>query len=198
MKAYFRSCGIALSIVFLIVFSMANVASVGSNLWLSVWTESTQMHRKNTTFHVGLREISERVSSAKPAVFPFLIFSLIGLVQCVLTLLSDWAFLYMSIRSANKLHDSMLYSILRSSLQFFESTPSGRIINRFSKDIDAAERTIPESLKSLMRCIYQVLLTVIVIVMATPLFLAAFVPILIVYIFIQVIQKCHIGIGKQI
>ena len=186
--SYFQACGMLMFIGFLVVFNLANIASVGSNLWLSAWTDSTN-RLKNSTFHVGLHRVSHQLSDSNPALFPFLIFCSIGILQCVLTLLSDLVFLLMSYRAANKLHDSMLYSILRSALHFFESTPSGRIINRFSKDIDAAERSIPDSFKALMRCVYQVLFTVIVITGSTPFFLVAFIPIFLVYIFIQVFIK---------
>ena len=54
-------------------------------------------------------------------------------------LFGDIAFLIMLMKSAKLFHESMLYSILRSTMQFFESTPIGRIINRFSKDIEAVE-----------------------------------------------------------
>ena len=70
-------------------------------------------------------------------------------------------------------------------MQFFESTPVGRIINRFSKDIEAVETSIPDSYKSLMRCVFAVLSTVLVVSVSTPLFLIPFVPITIVYIFCQ-------------
>ena len=70
-------------------------------------------------------------------------------------------------------------------MEFFESTPSGRIINRFSKDVDAAERTIPESFKSLGRCVFHVLFTVLVIVYSTPWFAVTLVPMFIVYVFVQ-------------
>ena len=40
---------------------------------------------------------------------------------------------------------TMLSSILRSKMQWFESTPVGRIINRFSKDIQVIESLLPNS-----------------------------------------------------
>jgi ABC-type multidrug transport system fused ATPase/permease subunit len=39
----------------------------------------------------------------------------------------------------------MLASTMRNTMQWFESTPVGRIINRFSKDIEAVESSIPSS-----------------------------------------------------
>ena len=38
-------------------------------------------------------------------------------------------------RAARKLHESMLYHVLRAPMSFFETTPIGIIINRFSQDI---------------------------------------------------------------
>ena len=87
--------------------------------------------------------------------------------------------------AAQTLHESMLISILHSTMQFFESTPVGRIINRFSKDIEAVETSIPDSYKSLIRCLFQVCSTVLVVSVSTPLFLIPLVPITILYVFCQ-------------
>lgn len=70
-------------------------------------------------------------------------------------------------------------------MEFFESTPSGRIINRFSKDIEATERAIPEAFKSLARCAYHVLFTIMVIIFSTPLFVIALAPIIVIYVLVQ-------------
>jgi ABC-type multidrug transport system fused ATPase/permease subunit len=92
----------------------------------------------------------------------------------------------MFVKAARLLHKKLLNSILRTNIRFFDSTPLGRIVNRFSKDIEAVEESIPMSMKSLVICFLSLLSTVIVISVSTPLFLAAFVPILIVYILVQV------------
>jgi ABC-type multidrug transport system fused ATPase/permease subunit len=42
-------------------------------------------------------------------------------------------------RGAASLHNSALYSVMRSPMAFFDTTPVGRIINRFSKDLDDSE-----------------------------------------------------------
>lgn len=104
-------------------------------------------------------------------------------------LVAEYVFLKMVMRSSRFLHSSMLFSILRSNMQFFESTPIGRIINRFSKDIEAVENMIPMSYRNLVRCMFQVLITVIMISFVTPYFLIPLVPISIIYYFIQVIQN---------
>ena len=45
----------------------------------------------------------------------------------------------MAMKATTTIHDKFLFSVLRSKLRFFESTPTGRILNRFTKDCGATE-----------------------------------------------------------
>lgn len=166
LMEYFRACGIVMIIIFIVIYSLSNVASVGSNLYLSHWSNNPVQYDKYTHF---------------------LFFTIIGLIQSFLIIFSDLVFFYIGYRALKTLHNSMLYSILRSTIEFFESTPSGRIINRFSKDIDATEKSIPESFRSLNRCLFHVIFSVLVIGSSTPFFLVTLIPMVLVYIFVQVI-----------
>ena len=60
------------------------------------------------------------------------------------------------LRAAKFLHEHMLTNILRSPMSFFDTTPLGRIVNRFSKDVDVADSTFPANLKSWITCLLQV------------------------------------------
>lgn len=54
------------------------------------------------------------------------------------------------------LHISLLSNILRAPMFFFSITPIGRILARFSKDIDVIDVTLPEKVSSVMYCLFQV------------------------------------------
>ena len=41
------------------------------------------------------------------------------------------------VRASRLLHEDMLFNILKSPMSFFDTTPIGRILNRFSRDIGA-------------------------------------------------------------
>ncbi len=94
-------------------------------------------------------------------------------------------YVLLMINGAKKMHNNMFSSIIRSKMHFFESTPTGRILNRFSRDIDATERGIPESLRKLLRCATQVLSTLVVISTVTPWFMLTMLPLFVVYFFIR-------------
>nr|QUF59450.1 ATP-binding cassette transporter Abcc1-6 [Brachionus angularis] len=163
---YFKSCSILYSSIFIVFYILTNVAQSGTSLWLSDWSNNANNPKDDKYMRIG-------------------VYTAIGVSQYILMFVGDIAFLKMVLKSSRYLHSSMLYSILRSTMQFFESTPTGRIINRFSKDVEAVENMIPAAYRILMRCLAQVLITVIMISITTPWFLIPLVPITIIYIYAQ-------------
>lgn len=61
------------------------------------------------------------------------------------------------LRAAVKLHLQMLRQILRCPNEFFDKTPVGRIIARFSKDIDVVDVVLPQCLYSFCYCFWMVM-----------------------------------------
>lgn len=52
-------------------------------------------------------------------------------------------FLWMCMRSSIKLHNEMFSNILTATMRFFDTNPSGRILNRFSKDMGVVDEILP-------------------------------------------------------
>ena len=90
-------------------------------------------------------------------------------------------------RNASRvLHASCLANILRSPMNFFDVTPLGRILNRFSKDVDAIDMIVPMNAHMFLMCFLHVLGTIVVISMGTPLFLSIILPLMVLYYLVQV------------
>ena len=64
-----------------------------------------------------------------------LVYSLAGLCVVMLTGLRALAMTLAGVNAARRLHAAMLHAVLSANLYFFERTPAGRILNRFSRDV---------------------------------------------------------------
>ncbi|XP_061382593.1 multidrug resistance-associated protein 1 isoform X5 [Danaus plexippus] len=98
-------------------------------------------------------------------------------------------------RAARILHELLLGKVLKAPLQFFEVTPLGRILSRFSKDVDVVDTSLPSEFSDVMYCASEVLGTLFVISYSTPIFLAVILPIGIVY---YVIQRFYVASSRQL
>lgn len=90
-----------------------------------------------------------------------------------------------SIQAARALHRSMLGAILQSPLSFFETTPQGRILNRFTQDTNTVDEKLVVTFASLLTNSYTVIGTLVLVTAVTPAFLIAVIPLCICYFFVQ-------------
>lgn len=59
--------------------------------------------------------------------------------------------------AAIAMHRILLFGSLRAPLHFFDTTPTGRILARFSKDIDVLDTTLPGQLGDMIWCGFEVI-----------------------------------------
>ncbi|RUS82898.1 hypothetical protein EGW08_009321 [Elysia chlorotica] len=100
-----------------------------------------------------------------------------------------------AVKAAGLLHAGLLVNILASPMNFFDTTPIGRIVNRFSKDLDTLDTVIPLISGMFLMCFFQTLSTLLVISLSTPMFLAVIFPLLFFYYFVQ---KFYVGTSRQL
>lgn len=56
----------------------------------------------------------------------------------------SFAFFKLFLRASTNLHDKLFRGVTRANMIFFNSNPSGRILNRFSRDINNIDRMLPQ------------------------------------------------------
>lgn len=59
--------------------------------------------------------------------------------------------------AAMKMHQKMLYGIIRAPMSFFDTTPTGRVLARFSGDIEDVESDLAPDLLGIVDCIFEVI-----------------------------------------
>lgn len=185
---YAKKCGLVNSIFFIVFLIFSTGTLAASSLWLSAWSnEDADEQSKSKYFRLTIYVVLG-LSQCKLVNFKYLTrrFNQVLFFLGVLLNFANIFLVFMYIRAAKLFHRKLLSSILRSTLHFFESTPTGRIINRFSRDIESIETAIPDSFKILIFCLYNIVHTFVILGYSTPFSLFLIVPISVLYVFIQV------------
>ena len=121
------------------------------------------------------------------------VYAAFGVGQIILTLFGSYFLALGGVFAATVIHKRLLVNILRLPMSFFDTTPSGRILNRFSKDINTIDETIPQCAEDFIFNLFIVIDTIVVISYATPWFIIVIIPLTIAYLLIQVrIMLCSV------
>jgi len=99
------------------------------------------------------------------------------------------------LRAARDLHDKLLINVFRLPMSFYDTTPLGRILNRFSKDVNTIDSVLPMSMRFWIMMFFNSAAVIIVISYSTPIFLSLVLPLGIVY---YVIQRFYVATSRQL
>lgn len=105
--------------------ALRTAASVVTTLWLSYWS-------------------GKKLSGLSASKMYLLVYFVLLFVQIFSDMASRFTFQAIMVTEiVRRIHDTMLHNVIHSSMQFFESTPLGTIINRFTGDLAFADRMFP-------------------------------------------------------
>lgn len=99
------------------------------------------------------------------------IYGLIGLAYGVTASFRVFITFYTGVIASNRIFKQVLVTILRARLRFFDKTPLGRIMNRFSKDIESVDQEVTPFAEGVFICLVQCVSILILITFITPGFL---------------------------
>lgn len=108
--SYFAAAGLFWTLFLFGAVSAEAVAKVGTDWWLSQWSDQ-----------VGGRTVGFYLS----------VYAAITFALLVTIALYSMGWVFASLRAATRLHNDMMHAVLRCPTSFFDTTPAGRIINRF-------------------------------------------------------------------
>ncbi|KAB8337215.1 hypothetical protein FH972_021517 [Carpinus fangiana] len=161
--AYVRASGgmwvLPLVIILLVTSQGANIAT---SLWLSWWTSDKFGY--STGAYIG-------------------IYAALGVAQALLMFIFSIALSFFGTEASKVMLHRAIVSVLRAPMSFFDTTPLGRITNRFSKDIDTMDNLLSESIRFFCLTMGMILSVFILIIAYYYFFAVALVPLLVVFLF---------------
>ncbi|NWS44058.1 MRP3 protein, partial [Probosciger aterrimus] len=175
---YMKAVGPVISLVICFLYCCQNAAAIGANVWLSDWTNEPGINgtQQNTAMRIG-------------------VYAALGLLQGLIVLISSFTLAMGGISAARSLHAALLENKFHTPQSFYDTTPTGRIINRFSKDIYVIDEVIPSTILMFLGTFFTSLSTMIVIIASTPLFAVVIVPLAILYFFVQ---RFYVATSRQL
>ncbi|KAI9280863.1 P-loop containing nucleoside triphosphate hydrolase protein [Umbelopsis sp. AD052] len=166
--------------VFVIVFFLCLMptSNIGTNQWLSYWSSY---------------DAPQGINQAPPTDYRtgyFMgVYAALGVAQAICNFMVSFCFSIAGVAAAKSLHGHAVKSIFRAPMSFFDTTPIGRIMNRFSKDIDAIDNLLADSMRQFFGTLIQAVGTFVLISVYFPVFLAPLFVLLVLYYFAAIYYR---------
>uniref|UniRef100_T1JB97 ABC-type glutathione-S-conjugate transporter n=1 Tax=Strigamia maritima TaxID=126957 RepID=T1JB97_STRMM len=173
---YVKSMGLGLGLAVILFCFFSEACILGANIWLTKWSSDPPL--PNGTQNIELRNYRLKT------------YAFLGLGQTLFMLCGAILVTWGTLRASRILHEQMLFSVLHSPMEFFDQTPMGRLMNRFSKDMEVADETVPRPIRPLITHIMHVVATVYIITNNTRAFGLLVPPLSILYYLIQKVYLC--------
>ena len=176
---YARACSVPGSITAIVFVALTTLAEVAGTYWLKYWAE------------LG----SE--NSSREAVWKFIaIYAAIGISRSILGVIKGTMIqVILALRASRVTHDRMAARVLRAPMLFFERTPLGRIMNRFTSDINKVDDVLAGVFDLLFTSFATTLITLLIVGLAIPPFTIMIFVLSFVYGYYQ---RYYISISREL
>uniref|UniRef100_A0A8C2YRI5 ATP-binding cassette sub-family C member 10 n=1 Tax=Chinchilla lanigera TaxID=34839 RepID=A0A8C2YRI5_CHILA len=206
-RAYWRAVGCILALIILLSLLLMQATRNAADWWLSYWISqlraggngsgevpASPTHGPSGLFSPKLLLFSP--GSLCAPVFPLpkaapngssdisfylTVYATIAGVNSLCTLLRAVFFAAGTLRAAATLHRRLLQRVLQAPVSFFDSTPTGRVVNRFSSDVACVDDSLPFLLNILLANAVGLLGLLVVLGSGLPWLLLLLPPLSIVY-----------------
>uniref|UniRef100_A0A4W3JI11 ATP-binding cassette, sub-family C (CFTR/MRP), member 10 n=1 Tax=Callorhinchus milii TaxID=7868 RepID=A0A4W3JI11_CALMI len=206
-SAYWHAVGCCLAFSILVSLLLMQASRNVSDWWLSNWISNLQ-HQSNmsgngsstssSTFphlllfysNLFISPVTVGGNLSSQVKFYLTVYGCIAASNTVFTALRAFLFAYSAIRAATTIHNKLLKQVLKATVTFFDMTPVGRIVNRFSSDLYCMDDTLPFILNIFLANLFGLLGTVIVIIYGLPWIVLMLLPLAALYFHIQRYYRC--------
>ncbi|NXL76832.1 MRP7 protein, partial [Leptocoma aspasia] len=206
-KAYWMAMGSCLAISILFSLFLMQASRNISDWWLSYWISSIS-HNANTSVMAcssslpspelllfstaglvsPIQDLEKTPAPPNGSVgvnFYLIVYGSIAGANSLFTIIRAFLFAYGALRAAAVIHDRLLQRVLKATVTFFDTTPTGRILNRFSSDLYCVDDSLPFILNIFLANIYGLLGMLVIMTYGLPWIGLVMLPLAVVYFFIQ-------------
>lgn len=107
----------------------------------------------------------------------------------------SFMFYSLAIGASQRLHDQAFGALIRTGMRFFDTNPSGRVLNRFSKDMMAIDELLPKAILDASQITMMMMGSLVIICIVNPIFIA---PLGIIFFIFYWIRKVYLRTSKNV
>ncbi|XP_063238702.1 ATP-binding cassette sub-family C member 5-like isoform X1 [Bacillus rossius redtenbacheri] len=196
-QRYISAAGGVCVLLCVVVMFLLNVGSTAfSSWWLAMWISAGG---GNVTVVVNNQTVLSRDINDNPDLPTYqLVYAAMIAVILATSLLRGLVITKVTLRASNNLHNSLFKRMMCSPMSFFETTPTGRIQNLFSRDMDEVDSRLPINIESMLQNIWTIVFAIMFICLAFPWFIIPLLVLAVVYYFISKIFRVAVRDLKRL
>uniref|UniRef100_A0A8C2DUQ3 ATP-binding cassette sub-family C member 10 n=1 Tax=Cyprinus carpio TaxID=7962 RepID=A0A8C2DUQ3_CYPCA len=187
-RSYWRAVGGCMALAVLLSLFLMQASKNVSDWWLSHWishmkdnmTQLVSLPKYKTNVYTYIFSITSGNMSSELK-FYMTVYGSLAAANTVFTAARAFLFAYGAICAATVVHKRLLSSVLKATMTFFDTTPLGRILNRFSSDIYSVDDSLPFVLNILLANVFGLLGMLIVMSYGMPWVLLPLLPLGVLY-----------------
>lgn len=161
--AYVRASGsILFAPIVLLILVIAQGANITTSLWLSWWTSNK--FGFTTGQYIGA-------------------YAALGVIQALLMFAFSVTLTTLGTRASRVMLQNAMTRVLRAPMSFFDTTPLGRITNRFAKDVDIMDNNLTDAMRMYFLTLAMIISVFILIIVYFHYFAIALGPLLLMFLF---------------
>ncbi|NXA64135.1 MRP7 protein, partial [Mohoua ochrocephala] len=206
-KAYWLAMGSCLAVSILFSLFLMQASRNISDWWLSYWISSIPQTANNSVMACSaslpspelllfstaglvspLQDLDNTPAPSNGSVdvnFYLIVYGSIAGANSLFSIIRAFLFAYGALRAAAVIHNRLLQRVLKATVTFFDTTPTGRILNRFSSDLYCVDDSLPFILNIFLANIYGLLGMLVIMTYGLPWIGLVLLPLAVVYFFIQ-------------
>ncbi|XP_078527762.1 ATP-binding cassette sub-family C member 12-like [Lissotriton helveticus] len=192
--------GYIVAIIIIILFMLMIGVSAFSNWWLSYWIGQGAGRNCSILNNETSAPVCnpESITDNPDLSFYQLIYGMTIVGMIVFSFIKGFAFTKATLKASSNLHDKVFYKVLLSPMSFFDTTPTGRLMNRFSKDMDEVDVRLPFQVENFMQQAFMIFFTIAIVSFVFPYLLIELAILAVVFFFLMKIFQKSVSEIKRI
>ncbi|KAF2128447.1 hypothetical protein P153DRAFT_318274 [Dothidotthia symphoricarpi CBS 119687] len=143
-----------------------------------------QQHYSYNNLQTGFSTMKSHSHSDVDPNYFLIVYAILGLIFMLITFLREGFLFGGSLAASRRVHERLIQKVTHAKFRFFDQTPLGQLMNRFSKDVEAVDQEVAPVAVGVVHCMASILTIVVLISVITPAFLIAGVFISVLYFLI--------------